>query len=108
MDNLTQLPYLYLTTTGWKSGRVHEIEIWFTALNGRYYVISERYEQAHWVQNIRRDPGITFRLADRTFMGTGRVVDATEEPELHAQVCALSEAKYGWGEGLVVELTADQ
>ena len=33
--------YLYLTTKGFKSGRDHEIEIWFTELDGNYYVIAE-------------------------------------------------------------------
>jgi hypothetical protein len=34
MASPAQIPYLYLTTTGWKSGRPHEIEIWFTELMG--------------------------------------------------------------------------
>ena len=38
---------LYLTTTGWKSGRPHEIEIWYTEWEGRYYVVAERGGQAH-------------------------------------------------------------
>lgn len=45
-------PFLYLTTTGWKTGRPQEIEIWFTALDGRHYVIAELGERAHWLQNL--------------------------------------------------------
>ena len=107
MDEANQLPYLYLTTTGWKSRQPHEIEIWFTALDGRYYLIAETGKRAHWVQNVRRHPAITFRLGDQNFRGKARVVEAKQEPDLHRQVSALSEAKYGWGEGLVVELTPD-
>lgn len=107
MDDVNQLSYLYLTTTGWQSGRPHEIEIWFTALDGKYYLISERGEKAHWVQNLRRQPVVAFRLGEQVFTGAARVVEATQEPELHRQVSALSEAKYGWGDGLVVELTPD-
>ena len=36
-----------------------------------------------------------------------RVVDAGREPVLWAAARARSAAKYGWGSGLVVELTPD-
>ena len=104
MPSPVQVPYLYLTTTGRKSGRRHEIEIWFTELDGCYYVISELGERAHWVQNVRRNSEVQFRVAGQSLHGTGRVVDPEQEPELHAQVCALSQSKYDWGEGLVVVL----
>jgi deazaflavin-dependent oxidoreductase (nitroreductase family) len=97
--------FLYLTTTGWRTGRAHEIEIWFTTLDGRYYVIAERGE-AHWVQNIRRQPSVTFRVAEARFKGTARIVDPRREKALHQRVAELSRAKYGWGEGVVVELVA--
>jgi deazaflavin-dependent oxidoreductase (nitroreductase family) len=102
---MAELPYLYLTTTGWKSGQAHQIEIWFTALAGRFYVIAEHGEAAHWVQNLRRQPAVTFRVGDQVFNGTARIVEAAHEPKLHRQVSTLSKAKYGWGDGLVVELT---
>lgn len=108
MDELNQPPYLYLTTTGWKSGQPHEIEIWFTTWEGCYYLIAEHGERTHWVQNLRRQPSITFRVGEQVFQGTGRVVEAALEPELHRQVSQLSETKYGWGDGLVVELRPEQ
>jgi deazaflavin-dependent oxidoreductase (nitroreductase family) len=105
MASPTQVPYLYLTTTGWKTGRPHEIEIWFTELDGCHYVISELGERAHWVQNLRRHPAVQFRVADQSLHGEARVVDPEREPELHARACALSKSKYDWGEGTVVELS---
>ena len=107
MPSPEQIPYLYLTTTGWKTGRPHEIEIWFTELDGRYYVISELGERAHWVQNLRRNPEVHVRVGAQAFQGVGRVVDPRLEPELHAAVCRLSLKKYDWGEGLVIELRPD-
>jgi deazaflavin-dependent oxidoreductase (nitroreductase family) len=104
MDEIDRSSYLYLTTTGWKSGKPHEIEIWYTTLRGRYYVIAERGERTHWVQNLRHKPAVSFRLGDRSFAGAARVVDGTQDPALHDEVRALSKAKYGWGDGLVVEL----
>jgi hypothetical protein len=37
----SQLQFLYLTTKGWKTGKVHEIEICFVEQNEKYYVLSE-------------------------------------------------------------------
>lgn len=42
-------PYLYLTTTGWKTGNSHEIEIWFIEYAGRFYLCAEKRTNAHWV-----------------------------------------------------------
>lgn len=96
--------YLYLTTTGWKSGKDHEIEIWFTELEGRFYVIAEKYDQAHWVQNLRRDPRVRVRVGKRRFEGRARVLNEAKDGELVNRVRELSDEKYGWSAGLVVEL----
>jgi deazaflavin-dependent oxidoreductase (nitroreductase family) len=99
--------FLYLTTTGWKTGTQHQIEIWFVEREGRYYMVSEMRERSHWVQNIQRNPAITFRVGETTYTGTGRVVDPAAEPELAAAVVALMETKYEWGDGVIVELTPE-
>jgi deazaflavin-dependent oxidoreductase (nitroreductase family) len=96
--------YLYLTTTGWKSGKAHQIEIWYVLHSGRYYLVAETGERAHWVQNIRRDPAISVRVGSLQFTGTGRSVDRAAEPELAAVVGALMDAKYDRSDGLIVEL----
>ena len=62
MNNKQQQQFLYLTTKGWKTGRQHRIEIWFVSYAGKYYVISERKEKAHWVQNIVHNSGVIFRM----------------------------------------------
>jgi deazaflavin-dependent oxidoreductase (nitroreductase family) len=97
--------YVYLTTTGRRSGLPREIEIWFTTRDGRYYLAAEHGEKAGWVRNVRADERVTFRVGGLTFEGRARMVDAQAEPELAADVRRLSERKYGWGDGLVVELT---
>ncbi len=99
--------FLYLTTTGWKSGRPHDIEIWFVAHEGRYYLVSEHREKSHWVQNIRHHPAVTFRVGEQHFQGSGRVIDPQVEPELAAAVSAKMDAKYEWSDGLIVELAPE-
>jgi hypothetical protein len=43
-----------------------------------------------------------------TFQGTGRIVDATAEPDLAAAVSALMDTKYDWSDGLIIELTPNK
>jgi deazaflavin-dependent oxidoreductase (nitroreductase family) len=98
---------LYLTTRGRKSGRPREIEIWFTERDGCFYVIAE-YETSNWLQNLRADPEVQVRLGSQIVRAHARVLPSDEEPaadaELRRAVQELSRTKYGWGEGVVVEL----
>jgi deazaflavin-dependent oxidoreductase (nitroreductase family) len=100
--------FLYLTTTGHKTGNPHEIEIWYVPYNGRYYLVAERREKTHWVQNIRHNPAISFHVEGQTHPGTGRLIDPAAEPELAAAVSKLMDAKYNWSSGLIVELTSSE
>lgn len=93
--------YLYLTTTGHKSGRPHEIEIWFVRHGQACYIVSEKRESAHWVQNIRASPAISFRVGEKTCVGRASIPD---DDALLREIQAKMEAKYGWSDGLVVEL----
>jgi deazaflavin-dependent oxidoreductase (nitroreductase family) len=97
--------FLYLTTTGRRSGQPREIEIWFTHHEGRYYLIAEHRDQANWVQNLRANPRVHIRVAGSSMEGTARVMDAKAERTLWQKIQALSEKKYGWGDGLIVEIT---
>jgi deazaflavin-dependent oxidoreductase (nitroreductase family) len=100
--------FLYLTTTGRRTGLAREIEIWFTELGERFYLIAEHRERANWVRNIQANPRVHVRVGDRQFDGTARVVEDEPEQELARAVKALSDAKYGWSDGLIVEITADE
>jgi deazaflavin-dependent oxidoreductase (nitroreductase family) len=102
-----RIDFLYLTTRGRRSGQPREIEIWFTAREGRQYVIAEHGERAQWVQNIRADARVGWRVGERAFRGRARVVDPVAESALSIAVKALSAFKYGWADGLVVELAPD-
>lgn len=97
--------FLYLTTTGHKTGKPHEIEIWYVADKGSYYLVAERREKTHWVQNIRHNPEVSFHVEGQTYRGRGRPIDPTSEPELAAAISKLMDDKYGWSSGLIVELT---
>lgn len=93
-----------MTTHGWKTGKEHRIEIWFVEYNGRYYIISERLDSAHWVQNIKRNQKVSFSINDKVFKGNARIVDQEKESALTAEVLKLMNTKYKWSQGLIVEL----
>ena len=96
--------YLYLTTIGRRSGLPRQIEIWFTRHVHRYYLVAEHGLKAHWVQNVLAEPVVRVRVGGRSFRGRARVVDARSERALVATIRERSEAKYGWGAGLIVEI----
>ena len=105
MRNEQEHQFLYLTTKGWKTGRQHRIEIWFVSYADKYYVISERKEKAHWVQNIAHKSSVIFAVNSKSFEGTARIVEAHTKYKLAEEVSSLMHTKYGWKDGFVVELT---
>ena len=96
--------YLYLTSIGRVTRQSREIEIWFIEHDGRFYLIAEHRERAHWVRNIEVRPAVKVRVGDRRFDATARVIRDEDEPALTCAVKAVFDAKYGWSDGLVVEL----
>jgi deazaflavin-dependent oxidoreductase (nitroreductase family) len=103
--------FLYLTTIGRKSGKPHQIEIWFVKNADSYYLVNEHPEISDWVKNIRHNSAVMFSIGSRdanAVEGRGRLVDAAAEPELAAAVSALMDAKYQWSDGQIVELKPTQ
>jgi F420H(2)-dependent quinone reductase len=74
---------------------------------GRYYVLSERKENAHWVQNIAHAPVVSFSVSGKSSAGTARIVSSENEKELSEEISKLMKVKYGWGDGLIVELAPE-
>jgi len=100
--------FLYLTTTGRRTGKPREIEIWFTGHRGRYYLVAEHRWETQWVQNVLADPRVQVRVGHEEFAALARVIDPDTDPAAHAAAQDASERKYGWGDGLVVELTLEE
>ena len=99
--------YLYLTTIGRKSGKPHQIEIWFVKNADNYYMVTEDPAHSDWVKNILHNSAVIFSVGSReaeAIEGRGRLVDAAAEPELAAAVSGLMDAKYQWSDGQIVEL----
>ncbi|MEX0833929.1 MAG: nitroreductase/quinone reductase family protein [Actinomycetota bacterium] len=96
--------YCYITTRGRQTGRPHEIEIWFAVENDCIYMLSGAREKSDWVRNIRNDPRVEVRIADRKWSALARLVGSGEEDELARRLLLEKYgSRYGgdlssWGE----------
>lgn len=102
--------FLYLTTTGRQTGLPRQIEIWFVASGGRFYVFAEHGLQAQWVKNLMREPRVRVRIGDRSapeLAATARVLDRDRDAAEWQTAQRLSREKYGWGDGMPVEVAPD-
>lgn len=102
--NFEREQYLYLTTRGRKTNQPREIEIWFTEHESRFYVIAE-YPTSHWIENLRAHPEVRVRVAGKTVVASARVLSSQADAKVQGAVRKLFDKKYGWSNGLVVELT---
>ena len=99
---------LYLTTTGRVSGLPREIEIWYVSSGGKLYLLAEHFHKAHWVRNIAASPLVKVRLDGCEFTATARALDPERDRNTWELAQGLARKKYGWGEGLAVEITPEE
>jgi deazaflavin-dependent oxidoreductase (nitroreductase family) len=92
----------YLTTTGRRSGRPHEIEIWFGVIDDELYLISGNGPTADWYRNLVAERRVSLRLAGQTRAGRARVVD---DPDERWRVGEVMGAKYVWDGDPAIGLT---
>jgi deazaflavin-dependent oxidoreductase (nitroreductase family) len=96
---------LCLTTVGRRTGLPREIEIWFVVWCKHLYSFAETREAAGWVKNIRCNPNVTVRIGEWHSDAAARVLDRHTDRKLWDQVTTIALRKYGWGDGLPVEIT---
>jgi deazaflavin-dependent oxidoreductase (nitroreductase family) len=104
-ESLADKQVLHLTTIGRVTGRPREVEIWFIVYHEKFYLFSERREAAGWVKNIRRNPNVSVRFGKCIVKAVARVLDYRKGRQLWDRVQVIAERKYGWGDGLPVEIT---
>jgi deazaflavin-dependent oxidoreductase (nitroreductase family) len=105
LESFADRQVLYLTTLGRKTGLPREIEIWFVVSGECLYLFAETGENAGWVKNIRRNPKVWIRIAEWRIDATARVLARNTDRQLWDRVAAIANSKYGWGDGLPVEVT---
>lgn len=82
LRELSSEEFCYLTTVGRKTGRPHEIEIWFAVENETLYMLSGARDRSDWVRNLVEEPKVSFRVGGLTFEGRARLVEDESEDSL--------------------------
>lgn len=97
LSQLSKEEYCYFTTRGRKTGKPHEIEIWFGVVGNTVYLLSGGADKSDWVKNLRVNPEVTVRIGKYIFAANARIVqDIGEESAIRP----LLAAKYQeWKEG---------
>ncbi len=97
LSKLSKEEYCYLATKGRKTGRPHEIEIWFGVMDGTLYLLSGGGDSSDWVKNLLKTPEVTVRIAKHKFAGRARIMNTGKEDALIRKLLA---AKYQqWQQG---------
>ena len=82
-----------IVTIGRRTGKPHEIEMWFGVMDGAMYLISGNGETADWYLNMRARPLVTVKVGG--IERVGRASPVTDVEERHR--CGdLMGAKYVW------------
>jgi deazaflavin-dependent oxidoreductase (nitroreductase family) len=105
LDELDAFQVLYLTTMGRITGQPRTIEIWFVGYQRALYVLAEHYHQAQWVKNITMNPLVNVRIGSHGLHASARLLDPAADSDSWLAVRELSKKKYGWDDGLPVQLT---
>ncbi len=84
-----------LVTTGRRTGRPHDIEMWFSVVGLSACMISGNGENADWYRNALADPHVRMRFGSDWFDGRAR--PATGGPERKAVGEAMAVKYGGWG-----------
>jgi deazaflavin-dependent oxidoreductase (nitroreductase family) len=70
--------FCYLTTIGRRTGKPHEIEIWYGMSGSTAYMLCGG-GKADWVKNIRANSAVKLRISGETVEARGRIVEDPEE-----------------------------
>ena len=88
-----------LTHYGRKTGKPHEVTIWFVLDGDRLYIATANLNR-QWVQNVQKTPQVKLSIPGENFKGTARfLTDRTE----HERALAAIRRKY-WMFRPIIEL----
>jgi hypothetical protein len=92
-DRLKKEKFAYLTTKGRKTGKNHEVELWFALANDRIY-LSHEGEFTDWMKNLTKNSTVSLKIGPENFQGEAVLTQmGSENREAGKQ--ALYEKYYG-------------
>lgn len=90
---LATQPYAYLTTTGRRTGRPREVELWFALADDGATVILMTEVPTQWYRNLRARPACSVRIAATTLAGHAELPAPGSDAEASARAAMV--AKHG-------------
>ena len=116
LDVLNKERFLFLTTTGRKTGKPHKAELWFAIGNGKIF-LSHEGKPTDWMRNIGKNRHVTAEIGSSNLKAIAAItVEGSASREMGKK--SLYEKYYGpatkevlddWFElSTVVELTPDE
>jgi len=93
LGNLSAEKFVYLTTKGRKSGKDHEVELWFALSNGKIY-LSHEGKYTDWIRNLLKNHDVRMKIGHETLSGRASIAPRGSS-ERDAGMKALYEKYYG-------------
>jgi deazaflavin-dependent oxidoreductase (nitroreductase family) len=84
--------FIYLTTTGRKTGKSHTVELWFASEDNRIF-LSHEGEETDWMKNLTKKPRVNLKIGSLKFEAKARIAREVEPRETGKRV--LYEKYYG-------------
>lgn len=86
--------FCYLTTTGRRSGKPHEIEMWFARDGDTLYLLAGGGRSSDWVRNVEADHRVGVRLGDESHEAVGRLLDRADDADEAERARTIVFEKY--------------
>jgi deazaflavin-dependent oxidoreductase (nitroreductase family) len=83
-------PTTRLTHFGRKTGKAHEVTIWFVLARDKLYIGTANAKR-QWVQNVQKTPKVKLSIGGESFKGTARCLSDRGE---HERAMAAFRRKY--------------
>ncbi len=91
LEAVKKRKFIYLTTRGRKTGKLHTVELWFALADGKIY-LSHEGEQTDWMKNLRKTDSVSARIDSVKLDAKARIVGEGSSRELGKK--ALYEKYY--------------
>ncbi len=95
LERIDRFDVCRLVTNGRRTGRPHDIEMWFSLVGEAVCMISGNGPSADWYRNALADPWVKMRFGSDWFAGSAR--PAAQGEERRAVGEAMTRKYGGWG-----------
>jgi hypothetical protein len=91
IESVKDRKYICLKTTGRKTGKSHEVELWFAYAGGKIY-LSHEGERTDWMKNLAKNKVAGVKIASLIFNVSAKILKAGHARDFGAK--ALYEKYY--------------